>query len=205
MLDSKGFELWAEGYDRDVGVTDDMNAYPFAGYKQALGEVFRAVMERPGSAVLDLGFGTGVLSKRLYDNGFSVYGQDFSERMKELASLKMPGAALYTGDLSQGLAEPLKTLRYDFITATYSLHHLTDEQKAALLRLLLGLLNDGGAILIADVAFETREELDRCRLQAGDEWDDEEFYFVYDELKNEFPALTFRRVSFCAGILTLTK
>ena len=33
MLDNKGFDLWADGYDIDVGITDDNNEYPFAGYK----------------------------------------------------------------------------------------------------------------------------------------------------------------------------
>ena len=32
MLDNKGFDLWADGYDADVGITDDDNEYPFAVY-----------------------------------------------------------------------------------------------------------------------------------------------------------------------------
>jgi len=31
MLDNKGFDLWADGYDKSVGVSDEGNAYPFAG------------------------------------------------------------------------------------------------------------------------------------------------------------------------------
>lgn len=30
MLDNKGFDLWAEGYDKSVGLSDDDNSYPFA-------------------------------------------------------------------------------------------------------------------------------------------------------------------------------
>ena len=37
MLDNKGFDLWADGYDKTVGVSDEENAYPFAGYKDVLG------------------------------------------------------------------------------------------------------------------------------------------------------------------------
>ena len=81
--------------------------------------------------------------------------------------------------------------------ATYSLHHLTDEQKAGLLRSLYARLNENGQILIGDVAFETRGELDRCRRAAGDEWDDDEIYFVADELRRVFPSLSFQRVSYC--------
>ena len=41
MLDSKGFNLWADGYDQAVGVSDTENTYPFAGYKDVLGSIFR--------------------------------------------------------------------------------------------------------------------------------------------------------------------
>jgi len=203
MLDQKGFDLWADGYDKTVGLSDEENTYPFAGYRQVLGTIFRAVMERQNAAVLDLGFGTGTLTAKLYEHGCTIYGQDFSPRMIALASEKMPGAHLYQGDFAQGLAEPLRRQRYDFIVATYALHHLTDEQKIAFLRTLRGCLKEHGKILIGDVAFETRGQLEKCRREAGDAWDEEEIYFVADELKNAFPDLAFSQVSFCAGILAL--
>ncbi len=205
MLDQKGFDLWADGYDKTVGLSDEENTYPFAGYRQVLGTIFRAVMERQNAAVLDLGFGTGTLTARLYEHGCTIYGQDFSPRMIALASEKMPGAHLYQGDFAQGLAEPLRCQRYDFIVATYALHHLTDEQKIAFLRTLRGCLKEHGKILIGDVAFETRGQLEKCRREAGDAWDEEEIYFVADELKNAFPDLAFSQVSFCAGILALSR
>ena len=205
MLDQKGFDLWTDGYDKTVGLSDEENTYPFAGYRQVLGTIFRAVMERQNAAVLDLGFGTGTLTAKLYEHGCTIYGQDFSPRMIALASEKMPGAHLYQGDFAQGLAAPLRRQRYDFIVATYALHHLTDEQKIAFLRTLRGCLKEHGKILIGDVAFETRGQLEKCRREAGDAWDEEEIYFVADELKNAFPDLAFSQVSFCAGILALPR
>ncbi len=203
MLDKQGFDLWADGYDQSVGLSDEENTYPFAGYKEVLGTIFRTVMAKPGASVLDLGFGTGTLTAKLYEHGCAVYGQDFSPRMIELAREKMPNAHLYAGDFAQGLAEPLRNRQYDFIIATYSLHHLTDKEKVSFLRSLSQNLAEGGRILIGDVAFQTRQELDACQESVGDEWDDEEIYFVADEMKAHFPDLTFTRVSFCAGILTL--
>ena len=132
MLDNKGFDLWADGYDKTVGLSDEENTYPFAGYKDVLGTICRIIMEKPNAVVLDIGFGTGTLAAKLYENGCTIYGQDFSARMIELASKKMPGAHLYQGDFTQGLVEPLQTQNYDYIVATYSLHHLTDEQKTAI-------------------------------------------------------------------------
>lgn len=205
MLDKKSFDLWADGYDKTVAVSDKENTYPFAGYKDVLGSIFQAIMEKQPAAVLDIGFGTGTLTAKLYEHGCTIYGQDFSSRMMELASEKMPCAHLYQGDFAQGLAEPLQRQSYDCIVATYSLHHLTDEQKVGLLQNLLEHLNENGQIIIGDVAFETRDEWNQCRQAAGDEWDDDEIYFVADELRAVFPSLTFRQVSYCAGILTLAR
>lgn len=205
MLDNKDFDLWADGYDKAVGLTYDEDKYPFAGYKEVLGYIYQTIMEKQHPEVLDIGFGTGTLTAKLYEQGCDIYGQDFSERMIELASEKMPGAKLYQQDFSEGLAEPLLQQKYDFIVATYALHHLTDEQKVAFLRILLSVLKDNGKILIGDVAFENRKLLEQCCEESGDEWDDEEYYFVVDEIKNYFPDISFTQISHCAGVLTLTR
>ena len=205
MLDHKGFDLWADGYDKAVGISDEKNSYPFAGYKEILGRIYQIIMAKPGATVLDIGFGTGTLTTKLYENGCIIYGQDFSSRMIELASVKMPEAHLYQGDINNGLVVPLLLQRYDFIVATYCLHHLTDEQKKVFLRLMLNQLNENGQILIGDVAFQTRGELEKCKQETGDEWDDEENYFVVDEMKKEFSGLEFTKVSYCAGILSFTR
>ena len=107
MLDKTGFDLWADDYDKAVGVSDEEKTYPFAGYKDVLGRIFQAVMEKQNATVLDIGFGTGTLTTKLYEHGCVIYGQDFSSRMIDLAIKKMPDANLYQGDFTQGLAEPL--------------------------------------------------------------------------------------------------
>ena len=162
-------------------------------------------MEKPHPTVLDIGFGTGMLTAKLYENGCEIYGQDFSSRMIELAYAKMPNAHLCQGDFTMGLAEPLKRQSYDFIVATYSIHHLRDDQKIAFLRELLDYLKDDGKILIGDVAFETRKELNQCKEKCGNEWDDDEIYCVADELRTVFPNLVFSKTTFCSGILMMTR
>ena len=205
MLDSKGFDLWADGYDKAVGLSDEDQSYPFAGYKEVLARIYQLVMTKEKAKVLDVGFGTGTLTQRLYEQGCEVWGQDFSSRMIELARAKMPNAQLFQGDFSQGLAEALLRNSYDFIVATYSLHHLADANKISLIQAMTGLLKEDGAILIGDVAFETRKDLECCREKAGEEWDDEEIYFVFDELRESFPTMKFEKISHCAGVLSLLR
>lgn len=202
MLNDKGFDLWADGYDKSVGASDEDGTYPFAGYKQILNEIFNRVLERKCNAVLDVGFGTGTLTSKLYEQGCQIWGQDFSGRMIDLAKAKMPNAELYQGDFSKGLVENLKQNRYDAIIATYSLHHLLDEQKIGFIKNVLTLLRDGGWLYIGDVAFETRAELERYKTLIGEEWDDDEVYFVIDELTKSFPQVRYEKFSFCAGLLS---
>lgn len=203
MLNGKEFDLWADGYDKAVGISDEESTYPFAGYKKVLGFIFKTIMETANAVVLDIGFGTGTLTTKLYEQGCSIYGQDFSARMIALASEKMPYAHLYQGDFSKGLVEPLRDRRYDYIVATYSLHHLTDTQKRVFLSELRDHLKENGKIIIGDVAFETRKDLERCRLAAGNAWDDDEIYFVAEELRKDLPGLSFTQISDCAGVLML--
>lgn len=205
MLNSTGFDLWADGYDRSVGLSDESNCYPFAGYRTMMNALYQRVLAQNGRDVLDIGFGTGVLTSRLYAQGCRIYGQDFSARMIELAQAKMPEAQLYQGDFSKGLVPELYARQYAAIVATYSLHHLTDAQKIDFLRDILPLLKQDGCLFIGDVAFRTREELEACRKAAGDEWDEDEIYFVYDELLPRFPALTYEPFSHCAALLTLRR
>ncbi len=205
MLNSNGFDVWADGYDESVRLADENDAYPFAGYATILKEIYGRVCASGAKTVLDIGFGTGTLAGQLYQQGCDVFGQDFSSRMIQLAQGKMPRAKLYQGDFSLGLVQELKQQRYDAIIATYALHHLTDEQKVAFLQELLPLLQDNGCIYVGDVAFATRAQLEQCKAQAGDDWDASEIYFIYDELKQAFPQLQFEPVSHCAGLLTLKK
>lgn len=205
MLNHEGFDLWADTYDRSTACSDENGSYPFAGYGAVLRNILRRVLVHGAGDVLDIGFGTGVLTASLYQQGCHIWGQDFSEKMVALARAKMLSAELCCGDFTVGLAEPLTQRQYDAIIATYSLHHLTDRQKIAFIRRLLPLLREDACLYIGDVAFQTRADLDRCRLSAGDAWDADEIYFVFDELRQSFPDMTFLPLSPCAGVLSLRR
>lgn len=205
MLDNKGFDVWAEEYDTSVKLSSEDSTYPFVGYNEIVNKIYDIVISKSSATVLDIGFGTGTLTQKLYQYGCDVYGQDFSSKMIELASNKMPNANLYQGDFTKGIVKQLKQRSYDFIVATYSIHHLKENEKVKFLHELLTLLDKNGMILIGDVMFETQEQLEKCREELLDKWDDDEFYCVVSDLTKEFPNLQFERISFCSGIISLSK
>ena len=205
MLDNKGFDVWAEEYDTSVKLSSEDSTYPFVGYNEIVNKIYDIVISKSNATVLDIGFGTGTLTQKLYQYGCDVYGQDFSSKMIELASNKMPNANLYQGDFTKGIVKQLKQRSYDFIVATYSIHHLKEDEKVKFLHELLTLLDKDGMILIGDVMFETQEQLEKCREELLDKWDDDEFYCVVSDLTKEFPNLQFERISFCSGIISLSK
>ena len=48
MLNDNGFDLWADGYDESVGLSDEAGTYPFAGYRAVLGRSTGACSPPPG-------------------------------------------------------------------------------------------------------------------------------------------------------------
>lgn len=206
MLDNKGFNVWANNYDETVEISEKNNTYPFAGYTEILNKIFNEVIQKKNSRVLDIGFGTGVLANKLYENGCQIDGLDFSSRMISIAKSKMPDANLVEWDISNGLPYEFYENKYDSIISTYTLHHLNDKDKISFMTKLQSLLKEYGKIFIGDIAFETREKLEKCRQDNLDCWDTNEFYFVYEEinpsLKNK---CNFYPVSYCGGVLTIAR
>lgn len=205
MLNSNGFDLWANGYDKSVSLSEEANKYPFAGYKKVLGTIYNIIRSGNGKNILDIGFGTGILSKKLYDEGYSIYGIDFSAQMIEIAKQKMPSAMLIQYDFTQGLPSFPSNIAFNFIVCTYAIHHLDNPQKIRLIKELINHLSVGGKVLIGDVAFETIKEMEQCKVQCGSDWDNDEIYPVGDVLKSIFPFMQFNKISFCSGMLSFEK
>lgn len=197
------FDDWAAGYDGDVAATA---GFPVAGYEQALLAVVESAQSGPGDRVLDLGTGTGRLAALFADRECVVTGVDFSPAMLEEAARRVPLATLLRMDLLGDWAA-LAGQRFDVIGSGYVFHELEDTTKLDVIkRLRADHLADGGRLVIADIAFESRAALDDVRA-SNEGWDDEEHYWVVDEVA---PALgriglqtEFRRVSFCAGVFSI--
>ncbi len=207
MLDNKGFDLWADGYDKSVQLSEENDEYPFAGYKDVLNTIYNIVHKREKVKILDIGFGTGILTKKLYDDGYEIYGIDFSQKMIEIAKEKMPLASLIKYDFSKGLPEEIKDHSFDYIISTYAMHHLEDEEKNEFIEKLENYLNEDGKSIIGDIAFKTRELLEKCKANYNEYWDDEEIYFVFEELKESLynKNISFTEISHCSGVIQISK
>jgi len=55
-----------------VGLADEGNAYPFAGYKEILGQIYAQIISKEPFKVLDIGIGTATLAARLHKAGHSM-------------------------------------------------------------------------------------------------------------------------------------
>jgi len=209
MLESSVFDLWADTYEEEVDTADESNEYPFAGYKKILTLIYNKITDHVPARILDVGIGTGRLSSKLYAAGADITGIDFSSEMLEKAKLRMPKAKLFQCNFVEGLPSGIRDKKYDFIISTYALHHLTDELKVRFINSLLDFLERDGQILIGDIGFPTRKEFSDCKdACAPNEWDDNEYYFVFSELCEQlklFCNATYQQVSHCAGLLQVRK
>lgn len=117
-------------------------------------------------------------------------------------------ANLMEWDISNGLPDYVKEKKYDSIISTYTLHHLADEDKVIFVKSLLPLLADNGKIIIGDIAFQTRQKLEICRNTSIKYWDNDEFYFVFEEINASLKNICtceFHSESHCGGVLIISK
>ncbi len=207
MLSKDGFDKWAQEYDNDVKECYINKEYPFDGYF----DVFDIILKQINSntKVLDVGFGTGILTKKIYDLGCQVSGIDFSEKMVLISQEKMPKAQFYQQDFNDELSEILKREKFDYIISTYAMHHLDDHKKVDFIFQLSNMLSEGGKIIIGDISFIDDKNKEMCKRNAKDGWDDDEIYIVADKilplLKEKGLIVKYTQVSSCSGILYATK
>lgn len=165
------FDAWADDYEKAVAGRDPEYREVFAGYEDILDAVCEALELEPGSAVLEIGTGTGNLARRLAERGFAVTAVEPSTGMRRVAHRRL------SADVANGrivlvdghfLALPATRTPgpapavWDGIATSFAFHHLTPEEKPEALRLMKARLRPGGRIVIADTVFAD----DADRLQA---------------------------------------
>jgi len=110
-------------------------------------------VSKPGECMLDLGCGTGTLTKMMAesDPGLQVVGLDADPETLKQAQKKLSSLDSHV-DLHQGFAQqmPFSTDTFDILVSSLFFHHLTREQKIEVLKEILRVLKPGGRLHIAD-------------------------------------------------------
>ena len=57
--------------------------------------------------------------------------------------------------------------------------------------------------MIGDIAFADAADEAACRSRFADEWDDDEIYMHFDEMKRYFPGIAYEKISHCCGLFAL--
>lgn len=197
------FDPWAKTYDDDVR---NQNVFPFDGYFQVLGSIVSLAKPRAGMSVLDIGTGTGNLAVMFAERGCDLWCTDFSEAMLEKAREKLPQAHYVLADLrTEWPLEPDRC--FNRIVSAYVFHHLELDAKVRVCKELVAQrLAPDGSLLIGDLSFPNRSNMDIFAKSVGDLWD-EEFYWLADEaipaLEKAGLIVSYQQISTCAGVYLL--
>ena len=195
------FDQWAEGYDNMIERWSD--SFPFLGYDDVLNRIVELTDPKPGMKILDVGTGTGALAQKFLDFDCEIWGVDYSRKMLEKAEEKMPDCQFIQLDIRADW--PPELAGFDRVVSAYALHHLNLEGKIEVIkRMLNDLITDDGRIVIGDVSYPTFAARARARQEILDLWDDSEYYWAADVIKNmlwgQGAHVVYEQISSCAGV-----
>jgi len=211
MTEATLFDEMAKKYDQDVADGDAKNAFPFAGYDRVMDFIASEIDHDPHLGkvrILDLGIGTGNLESRIKPEKFDLTAVDLSEKMLEIAQMKLPNARYFCEDFRNGLPEDIKNDKFDLIISTYAMHHLDFQEWIEYVHYLSQHLTVFGKIFIGDILFMTSQEKTLCKNDHAREWDEDghDHYHVYEDLLAhvcDHLSVSFLKVSYCAGVIIL--
>ncbi|MFL2105323.1 class I SAM-dependent methyltransferase [Desemzia sp. FAM 23991] len=170
------FTDWATDYDDFVTGEDEEYKEVFLGYDSILQEL----VKRSGEFVLELGVGTGNLTRKLLAAGKRVYPIEPSGEMRQLADAKLLGTVdIIDGDMQ---TFPLPPYKINTILSSYVFHHLNANEKAEVLHQYYELLEDGGSVVFADTMFIDRDSYEQKLAEAAHN----QFYDLEEDLKREY-------------------
>lgn len=126
---------------------------PFGGDTRFRTDVVDAWSIRAGDRVLELGCGTGLMTRQLLDRGARVTGVDRSAPMLARARMRAPEATYIQHDVPTFRSDET----YDRVILSYILHELDRDQRASTLAMARDALAPGGFVGIVDFDDSARE------------------------------------------------
>lgn len=188
FADKFNHDLDAPDYDQDV----HNEAHPIrAGYSAVLDWVAAQTTAAGARTILELGSGTGNLTLRLSPEA-ELTCVDVSREMMQIAQDKLlpdRAPAYVQEDILAFFNQPRGF--FTAVVSTYTIHHLTAEEKELLFEKITGVLEPGGMAVFGDLMFENgaaREAyLARCQATGqealAEEIEDEFFWDIETAVK----------------------
>ncbi|NPC96580.1 class I SAM-dependent methyltransferase [Nocardioides sp. zg-DK7169] len=141
-----------EHWDREAATFDDEADHGLAdpAVRAAWRALLLGVLPPAPARVVDLGCGTGTLTRLLTDEGYVVDGLDLSPEMVRRARAKVPEARFTVGDAAD---PPLEPAAYDVVLGRHVLWALPDP--AAAFAAWAGLLVPGGVAVLVEGRWAT--------------------------------------------------
>ena len=188
----------SEAADYDSAVQNEVDPIR-TGYRDVLNWVVQQARISPTSRVLELGSGTGNLSKLIESCG-ELVSVDVSANMEAIAKLKLGHLAnrrFIKADMLEVFAQELG--KFDAVISTYVVHHLTAQEKQRLFQLVFDCLLPGGRAVFGDLMLlksSEREVKIRHYLAKGDRATaqaiSEEFFWSLDLAIRDLECLSFQ-------------
>ena len=189
----------ADAADYDVDVSDE--AHPIrAGYGELLAWVARSAQIDARHDVLELGAGTGNLTRLLLP-ARRIVAVDVSSAMLAIAAHKTApsdptGCIEWVHDdllaCFDGRSEP-----FDRFVSTYAIHHLQDDEKTELFQRIRSVAKRSARVVFGDLMFESARHRTEALARYRDAWPDvaaaieEEFFWLLDESVEALEGLGF--------------
>ena len=199
------FSLWAKGYKKEIHDYEEGDEYPIAGYHELLDEVYQRVRDSGAQKVFEFGFRTGIITKRLYEDGLDIVGVDTNESMVEAARIDMPNGCFLHEDYEMGLPSELLGETFDLAFSTYAVYNMDDVEKVRLMEEVLEHVKPGGKVIVGGIGFDTREQKKACMKANKDLNFKCDFPMIKTEILKDYPDATWTTISKCAGILEIQK
>lgn len=208
---NKFYDMIACDYDRQIAEDIEEGRFPYAAYGEMQDMIASYIFENKHlseAKILDIGIGTASMYEKIMPQKYSLYGLDISEKMLEVAKLRLPQAQLYHQDILEGLPEGLENANFDYIIINFVCMHFPLPTLINLIARLTRNLSPFGKIFISDIMFADAGKR-KAFLSAHQECLSKKYhYHSFEQIvakSDDALALSFMEFNEYSGILIIEK